>query len=99
VLDINFGAPHQFYFTVTGGYLSANLFNVYWSDYLGEIINKDSKLFKGMFRLNAADIQNLDFAKFVQVGQQFFRLHKVEDYNTIEDSVTSVELVNAINII
>lgn len=98
-LDINFGSPQQLFFTVDGGYLSANLYNVYWSAYLGEIIDKDSKLLTGKFRLLAADIQNLDFTKFIFIGGQLFRLNKVEDYNTVDEETTTCELINVINVI
>lgn len=98
-LDINFGSPSQFYFNFGVGYLSANLYNVYWSAYIGEIIDKDSKLLTGKFRLTAADIQNLDFAKLIFIGGQLFRLNKVEDFNTIEEDVTRCELLNVINVI
>lgn len=99
VLDINFGAPKQFYFTFVGGYLSANLYNVYWSAYLGEIIDKDSKLLTSKFRLTAADIQNLDFTKLIFLGGQLFRLNKVEDFNTVDEDVTRCELLNVINVV
>ena len=98
-LDINFGSPSQFFFNFIGGYLSANLYNVYWSAYLGEIIDKDSKLLTGKFRLTAADIQNLDFTKFIFIGGQLFRLNKVEDYNTVDEDTTTCELINVINVI
>lgn len=98
LLDLNFGSPSEFYFTFTGGFLQFNLFNVYWSAYMAEIANKDSKLLTAHARLTSADIQNLDFAKYIFVGGQLFRLNKVEDYNVADENVTKVELLNVIDI-
>lgn len=80
--DINFGAPQELYFTLVTGYLSANLFNVYWSFYISEITDKDSKLLTGFFTLNASDINNLDFSKPKYINGQLWRLNKINDYST-----------------
>jgi hypothetical protein len=97
-IDINFGAPKEFYFIIVAGYLSANLVNVYWSFYLSEITDKDSKLLTAMFKLNPTDLYNLDFSKLIFVAGQLWRLNKIEDYSTDQPQVTKTELLKVIDI-
>jgi hypothetical protein len=54
-IDLNFGAPLEIYFT-NSSYPSANLFNTYYSQYMSEITDKDSRLLTGFFDLSNIDI-------------------------------------------
>jgi hypothetical protein len=94
--DINFGAPKEIFFTLTT-YPTTNLFNAYYSDYMAEITDKDSKLLKCDALLNIADIQNLDFSKLIMVDNILFRLNKVDGYSIIDYKTSKVELLKVIN--
>jgi hypothetical protein len=98
-MDINFGAPREFFFTIVTGYLSANLFNVFYSFYISEISDKDSKLMTAYFNLNALDIHNLDFSKLIFIMGQLWRLNKIEDYSTGQKETTKCELLKVIDIV
>jgi hypothetical protein len=93
--DINFGAPKEIFFTLTT-YPTTNLFNAYYSDYMAEITDKDSKLLKCEALLNIADIQNLDFSKLIMIDNQLFRLNKVDGYSIIDYKTSKVELLKVI---
>jgi hypothetical protein len=93
--DINFGAPNEIYFTAST-YPTTNLFNAYYSDYMAEITDKDSKLLKCEALLNIADIQNLDFSKLIMIDNQLFRLNKVDGYSIIDYKTSKVELLKVI---
>ena len=95
--DINFGAPKEVYLTTTS-YPTANLFNVYHSEYIAEITNKDSKLLTCSALLNTLDINNLDFSKFIWIDGVLFRLNKVEGYNPMEYNTTKISLLKVIEI-
>lgn len=90
--DLNFGAPNEIYFSSTN-YPSANLFNRYWSDYIAEIADKDSKVLKCYVYLTPLDIINLDFAKPIFIDGILFRLNKVEDYDYTNNELVKVELI------
>lgn len=94
ISDINFGAPKELYFEIAS-YPSANLFNGFWTDYISEIADKDSKLLQASFRLTEVDIYNVDFKKLIFIDGALFRLNKITDYNT--QDVTKVELLRVIN--
>lgn len=93
--DINFGAPREVYF-VTDTYPTTNLFNAYYSDYMAEITDKDSKLITCNVLLNALDILNLNFGKLVMIDNQLFRINKIEGYNSIDYKTCKVELLKVI---
>jgi hypothetical protein len=94
--DLNFGAPKSLYFVLAAGALNVNQFNVYWSAYMAEITDKDSRLLTASFRLNAKDIYNLDFSKFVHIDGNLYRLNKIEDYNASNPDECMVTLLKVI---
>lgn len=91
--DLNFGALRELFFVLATGNLSATQFNVYWSSYMAEITDKDSKLLSGFFYLTAKDILDLDFSKKVYVDGVLFRLNTIKDYNTTEPNDCEIELL------
>ena len=93
--DINFGAPKELYFSAST-YPTTNLFNAYYSDYMAEITDKDSKLLKCEALLNIADIQNLDFSKLIMIDNQLFRLNKIDGYSIVDYKTSKVELLKVI---
>jgi hypothetical protein len=93
--DINFGAPKEVYFETTT-YPTTNLFNAYYSDYMSEITDKDSKLLTCNILLNAADVLNLNFGKLVMIDNQLFRINKIEGYNSIDYNTSKIELLKVI---
>lgn len=97
--DVNFGATRELFFVLATGNLSNNQFNVYWSGYMAEITDKDSKLVTASVYLNPADIVNLDFSKYVYIDGLLFRLNSIKNYNASKPATCHVELfkVNEFN--
>lgn len=95
--DLNFGVLQELFFRLTGGDLTKTQFNVYWSSYMAEVADKDSKMLVAKFYLTAADIFALDFSKYVYVEGALFRLNKITDYNATVPSDCTVELLKVIN--
>jgi len=96
--DINFGAPAEIYFRVQQ-YTSANLFNSYWSEYIAEITDKDSKLLTAQIKLNDVDIYNLDFGKLLYIDGSLWRMNRILDYNPIALQTTKCEFLKVIELI
>jgi hypothetical protein len=94
--DLNFGAPKEIYFGATS-YPTTNLFNAYYSEYMGEITSEYSKLLTCNILLNSFDIQSLDFSKFVYIDNVLYRLNIVDAYNPINYTTTKVELLKVID--
>ena len=97
-LDINFGVPNEFYFTLLNPYPTANLFNSWWDEYLAEIINKDSKLLSCYLYLTVQDIYSLDFAQLIYIDGALWRLNKVVDFNPSIPQTTKCELLRVIEL-
>ena len=94
--DICFGVPKQIYFTLVSGNLSNNLFNTYYSSYMAEITDKDSRLLQAMVKLNDNEIYNLDFSKFIYIDGGLYRLQKLIDYAPNENETTKAEFLRVI---
>jgi len=97
--DINFGVPKELYFGLVSGDLSANLFNAYYSPYLAEITDKDSRMLTAEFRLTPLDIYNLDFSRLKYIDGALFRLQRVIDWNDKGDELVKCELLRVINLV
>ena len=96
--DLNFGAPKELYYNFSGTYPTGNIFNGFWSDYLAEIIDKDSKHLTCYVKLTQEDIYNLDFAKLIWIRAALWRLNKVSDYNPTSNESTKCEFVRVIEL-
>ena len=92
--DLNFGATQELYFNLATGALSNNMFNAYYSPYMAEITDKDSRLFTAKFKLNEKDIFNLDFGRFIWIDGVLYRLIKIYDYS--EGELCKVDLLRVI---
>jgi hypothetical protein len=92
--DLQFGIPKQLYFTLAAGALGNNLFNTYYSSYLSEITDKDSRLVIAKIKLNEQDIFNLDFGRFIWIDGVLYRLSKIIDYSAGE--ICTIELLRVI---
>lgn len=91
--DINFGLPRFVGLPPGTAITNNNLFNQYWSKYLQEITDKDSKIVKGRFYLTPADMERLSFRDLYFFDGNYFRLNKIEDYDPINPSVNICEFL------
>jgi len=93
--DLNFGAPGEVYFS-GGNYPSTNLFNRFWSGYIAQIADKDSKILRCYVYLKPIDIAKLDFANPIFIDGVRFRLNKITDYDYTNNELVQVELLKII---
>lgn len=91
--DLNFGVPQELFFILASGALNINQFNVYYSSYLAEITDKDSKLVTGSFYLTPKDIIDLDFSKKVYIDGILYKLSKISDFNLTSPASCKAELL------
>lgn len=93
--DLNFGATKELYFNLAAGALSNNMFNAYYSPYMAEITDKDSRLVTARMKFNEIDMFNLDFSRLIFIDNVVYRLSKIIDYSLGE--LCNVELLRVIN--
>lgn len=94
--DLNFGVPKELFCAIVSGDLSVNQFNVYYSSYMAEITDKDSRLLICELKLNDVDIHNLDFAKYKYIDGGLYRLTKLNDYTPESNDPVKAELLRVI---
>ena len=94
--DLNFGATKELFFSLTAGTLSVNQFNVYYSPYMAEITDKDSRLLTCYVKLSDVDIFNLDFRIYKWIDGCMYRLIRVIDYVPGSNDAVKVELLRVI---
>jgi hypothetical protein len=92
--DLNFGVAKELYFDLVTGGLQNNLFNIFYSGYFGEIIDKDSRLLTCKMHFKPSDIYNLDFSRFIWLDGVLYRLVKIKDYS--DNEICEVELLRVI---
>jgi hypothetical protein len=92
-VDINFGMPRMIGLKPGTAVTNNNLYNKYWSKYIQEITDKDSKIVRGHFHLTPADMEKLSFRDLYFFDGNYFRLNKVEDYDPINPSVNICEFL------
>jgi hypothetical protein len=96
LIDINWGVTRELFYNLpTTGNLENNLFFLFYSPYMAEIIDRDSRLLTCEIFLNEGDITNLDFSRFVMVDGALFRLQKIIDWTVGE--LCKTELLRVIN--
>jgi hypothetical protein len=94
--DLNFSVPGELYFELATDYPTANLFNAYWSEYVAEITDKDSKLLSAFIYLKTKDIFNLDFSKLIWIDGALWRLNNIQDFNPMDIGTTKAEFLKVI---
>lgn len=95
--DLNFGATRELFYSLAGGLLNQNQFNIYYSPYMAEITDKDSRLLNCFVKLSDTDIFNLSFASFKYIDGGLYRLIKLTDYTPEANESTKAELLRVIN--
>lgn len=91
-IDLSFGPPRELYYD-TNSYTNNNLYNAHYKQFIQEITDKDSKVVVFPIKLDSVKIANLDFRKKYKIGDIFYRLNKVINYNPIEPSICSAEML------
>lgn len=77
--------------TITNG----DLYNKYYSKYLQELIDKDSRLITAYVKVTPEDIYNISFSKLYYFDGHWTRLYKIEDYNPTSDGLTKCIFIKA----
>ena len=92
--DLNWGVPKQLYYDLsyTGAnsieYPNSNCYNVFWSNNINEITDKNSKLLECYVALRPIDYQNFTFRKRYYIDGSYWRLLKIEDYDVMGGDTT-----------
>jgi hypothetical protein len=93
--DLSFGMPVSSYVPLGFAYSNQNLVNVYYYKTIAEIIDKNSKIFRGYFRITPNQFANIRFNSLYFFEGQYWRLNKVIDFNPTQEGLTKCEFLLA----
>jgi hypothetical protein len=93
--DLNYGIPLVTNLPLGFNYSNQNLVNVYYYKTIAEIIDKNSKIFRGYFHITPQTFSNLRFNSLYFFEGQYWRLNKVIDYNPQSNNLTKCEFLLA----
>lgn len=91
--DLSFGMPFQVNLPAGIEYSNQNVGNVYWYKTITEIADKNSKVFKGYFRVNPQDWASLKFNDNYFFEGQYWKLLSINDYNPLYDGLVECEFL------
>lgn len=89
--DINFGVC-DYYFFYGFQPTSNNLYNLNWRRTMAQIDN--SRMMTAMFNLSPYDIFNMDLNDKIKIGNAYWNINKIIDYNCNSRRLTKVELIS-----
>jgi hypothetical protein len=93
--DLSFGMPSSAILPLGFAYSNQNLVNVYYYKTIAEIIDKNSKIFRGYFRITPNQFANIRFNSLYFFEGQYWRLNKVIDFNPLKEELTKCEFLLA----
>jgi hypothetical protein len=93
--DLSFGMPPYTVLPLGFQYSNQNLVNVYYYKTIAEIIDKNSKIFRGYFRITPNEFANIRFNSLYFFEGQYWRLNKVIDFNPTQEGLTECEFLLA----
>jgi hypothetical protein len=91
--DLNFGMSSYILADKGLEFSNQNLVNSYWFKTIREITDKNSKVFKGYFRINPYQWANIQFKDLYFFEGQYWRLNKITDYNPLQEGVYLCEFL------
>lgn len=98
-LDLSFDNPYKLYWALPAQtFTNNNLYNLYWKNFIDEVTDMNSKILTAKFRLNPQDIESWTFRHVVFVIDAYYIVNKIMDYNPLEVSTCTIELLKLKNV-
>ena len=92
--DLNWGTPKELFYDFTYGvpqdftYPNTNCYNFFWSKYINEITDKNSKILECYLSIRPYDYNELSFRKSYYIDGNYWRLLKVTDFDAVGEATT-----------
>ena len=74
-------------------FVADDLYNVYYEDYVQDIISEENKIYSCKIYLYPQDIQKLRWNERILINNTYFRINKITNFNALEPAICDVELV------
>ena len=74
-------------------FVAEDLYDIYYKNYIEDLISPECKLFKGKIYLYPNEIKNLRFDEKILINNSYFRINKINNYNLLEPALCDIELI------
>jgi hypothetical protein len=72
---------------------SEDLYNIYYQPYVDDIISEQNKIYACKIYLYPQDIKQLRWNEKILVGNNYFRINRITNFNALEPAICDIELV------
>jgi len=80
-------------------YTDNDAYNLFYSNRVNNLYDKDTRFLSGYFNLKLSDIDNLRPNDIIKIREQYFTWNKINDYDLTNPELTKVELVQYNNVV
>jgi hypothetical protein len=70
-----------------------DMYDIYYSEYVDDIISTENKIFRSKIYLTPCDISNLRFNEKIIIRNGYYRINKITNLNLTDPSLSDVELI------
>ena len=70
-----------------------DLYDIYWSDYITDMISDENRLVKCKMYFEPHELAQLDFSEKIFVDNTVFRINRIYNYSLLEPGLADVELI------
>ena len=99
-LNLGFASPYEVYYDLpTGSGVSTSFYSIYWSPYIGEMIDSSSLMLNCRLNLNAVDLFKLNFANYINIHGVDYKLNAIKDLDVNQNEMAQVELIKVVDYI
>ncbi len=74
-------------------FISPDLYDIYYKDYIEDLISPENKIFKCKIYLTPLEIKDLLYNEKILIDNSYFRINKIDNFNILEPAICDLELV------
>jgi hypothetical protein len=90
---INYNAEDTYNSTETMYEPQQDMYDIYYYDYISDIVSPDNKLISAKIYLTPWEIANLKFNERIFIKNNYYRINKITGYNLVEPALCDIELI------
>jgi hypothetical protein len=99
-LNLGFASPAEVYYDLpSGSGVSTSFYSIYWSPYIGEMIDSSNLMLNCRLNLDTVDLFRLNFANYINIHGIDYKLNAIKDIDVNTNEMANVELIKVVDYI
>lgn len=99
-LNLGFASPAEVYYDLpSGSGVSTSFYSIYWSPYIGEMIDSSNLMLNCRLNLDTVDLFRLNFANYINIHGIDYKLNAIKDIDVNQNEMAQVELIKVVDYI